>query len=161
MTSKSVWVDPVTSMYLSGTVNVSSFGTQLNSRFIVMTIDEVTLDRPEVGTGFSVICCLCRLRLSRFALTFCAEIFAPYGRFPPWSGFSEFVVSFWPVVCTPATGNTNSSSFFFVLSILLSRWFLEDTYLVHQIFQIFQIRTQNISFPKSLRDQLISKEDPK
>ena len=29
---------------------------ELNSRFIVMTIDEVTLDRPEVGTGFSVIC---------------------------------------------------------------------------------------------------------
>ena len=27
-----------------------------NSRFIVMTIDEVTLDRPEIGTGFSVIC---------------------------------------------------------------------------------------------------------
>ena len=28
---------------------------ELNSRFIVKTIDDVTLDRPEVGTGFSVI----------------------------------------------------------------------------------------------------------
>ena len=29
---------------------------QLNSTFTVMTTDEVTLDRPEVGPGFSVIC---------------------------------------------------------------------------------------------------------
>ena len=29
---------------------------ELNLRFIVVTIDEVTLDRPEVGTGFYVIC---------------------------------------------------------------------------------------------------------
>ena len=28
---------------------------ELNSWFSVMTIDEVTLDRPEVGTGFNVI----------------------------------------------------------------------------------------------------------
>ena len=58
----------------------------------VMTIDEVALDRPEVGTGFSVIGCVCRLRLSRFSLKFLSEFFTPYGRFPPWSGFSEFVV---------------------------------------------------------------------
>ena len=36
---------------------------ELNSRFIVMTTDEVTLDRPKVGMGFSVICGFCRLRL--------------------------------------------------------------------------------------------------
>ena len=58
-----------------------------------MTIDEVTLDRPKVGKGFSVICWFCWLRLTRFAMKFSAEIFAPYGRFPPWSGYSEFVVS--------------------------------------------------------------------
>ena len=29
---------------------------ELNSSFIVMAIDEVTLNRPEVGTGFCVIC---------------------------------------------------------------------------------------------------------
>ena len=29
---------------------------ELNSRFIVMTIDKVTLHRPKVGTCFSVIC---------------------------------------------------------------------------------------------------------
>ena len=68
---------------------------ELNSRFIVMTIDEDTLDRLEVGTGFSVICGFYRLRLSRFALKFSTEIFAPYGLFPPQSGFSEFVVSCW------------------------------------------------------------------
>ena len=47
-----------------------------------MTIDEVTLDRPEVGTGFSVICGFCRLGLSRFALKFSTEIFAPYSHRP-------------------------------------------------------------------------------
>ena len=65
----------------------------LNSRFVVMTIDEVTMDRREVGTGFSVICWFCRLRLSRFALKFSTEIFTPHGVLPPWSGFSKFVVS--------------------------------------------------------------------
>ena len=42
-----------------------------------MTIDEVTLDRPKIGTDFSVICGFCRLRHSRFAMKFSAEIFAP------------------------------------------------------------------------------------
>ena len=28
---------------------------ELNSRFVVMTADEITMNRPEVGTGFSVI----------------------------------------------------------------------------------------------------------
>ena len=37
---------------------------ELNSRFIVMTVDEVTLDRPEVFPGFSAISRFCRLRLS-------------------------------------------------------------------------------------------------
>ena len=63
-----------------------------------MTIDEVTLDRPEVGTGFSVTCGFCRLRLSRITMKFFAEIFAPCGWFPPQNGFSEFAVSslqFW------------------------------------------------------------------
>ena len=72
---------------------------ELNSRFIVMTMDEVTLNRPEVGTGFSVIRWFCRLRLSRFALKFSAEIFAPYGLFPPQSGFSDIVVSSWQLCC--------------------------------------------------------------
>ena len=44
---------------------------ELNSRFIVMTIDEVTWDRPKIGTGFSVICGFCRLRLSSFCCTIC------------------------------------------------------------------------------------------
>ena len=62
---------------------------ELNSRSIVVTIDEVTLDRPEVGTGFSVICCFCKLRLSRFAFT---ENFALFGLLPSGGGFSEFVL---------------------------------------------------------------------
>ena len=66
---------------------------ELNPKFILMTKEAVTLDRPKVGTGFSVICGFCQLRLLRFALNFSSEIFTPHSRFPPWSGFSEFVVS--------------------------------------------------------------------
>ena len=73
--------------------------TELNSKFIVMTIDEVTLNRPEVGTGFSVICWFCRLSVSQFTLKFSTEIFAPYGLFPPWSVFSEIIVSSWQLCC--------------------------------------------------------------
>ena len=83
----------------------------LNSRFIVMTIDEVTLDRPKVGTGFCVICGFCRLRLSRFTLMFSAEFFAPHGWFPSWSGFSEFVVSPRQFCCTTCNWEMSSSSF--------------------------------------------------
>ena len=74
--------------------------TELNSWFSVMTIDEVTLNRPKIATGFSVICWFSRLRLFRFALKFSTEIFAPYRLFPPWSGHSEFVVSPWQFCCT-------------------------------------------------------------
>ena len=42
--------------------------TELNSRFIVMTINEVTFDWPEVFPGFGVICCFCGLRLSPIRL---------------------------------------------------------------------------------------------
>ena len=61
---------------------------ELNSGFIVMTTSEVTLDRPEIGAGFSVISWFCRLRLHRFTLNFSTEIFTPHGRFSPCSGFS-------------------------------------------------------------------------
>ena len=67
-----------------------------------MTTDEATLKRPKIVTGFSVISRFCRFRLSRFAFKFSTEIFAPYGLFPPWSGFSEGVVSskqFYCAIC--------------------------------------------------------------
>ena len=72
-----------------------------------MTIDEVPLDRPNIGTGFSVICGFCRLRLSEFILKFSAEIFAPYGRFLPESVFSEFLVSPDNFAVPSANGNTS------------------------------------------------------
>ena len=63
-------------------------------------LDEDTLDRTEVGTGFSVICWFCRLRPFRFALKFSNEIFTPYRFSRLRSGFSEFVVSPWQFCCT-------------------------------------------------------------
>ena len=50
----------------------------LNSKFIVMTTDEVTLNRPEIGTGISVICWFCRLRLAQLTLKFFSEILTRY-----------------------------------------------------------------------------------
>ena len=133
---------------------------ELNSRFIVMTMDEVTLDRPEVGTGLSVICCFWRWRLSRFALKFSSENFAPFGLFPSWSGFSEVVVSSWQFCCTICYWEYEFISFlswkncFRVDSSRLNFWCI-------QLFQIYEIRNQNISFPESHRDQLISKKHPR
>ena len=73
---------------------------KLNSRFNVMTIDELTLCRPKVCAGFNVIFWCCRLRVFRFALQFTTEIFTPYGLLPPWSGFSELKDSSWHFCCT-------------------------------------------------------------
>ena len=66
---------------------------KLNPRFVVVTIDAVTLDRPIIGMGFSVICRFSRLRLSRFTMKFSAESFALGGLFPSVREFSEFAVS--------------------------------------------------------------------
>ena len=125
---------------------------ELNSRFIVMTIDEVTLDRPEVGTGFSVICCFCRLRLEVFhwklrSFRFVAVL--------EWV-LSEFVVSSWQFCCTMCYRQKEFNSFF-VFAILLSRWFFEDNFLTRPT--VPNLPNQNISFLKSSRDQLISKKD--
>ena len=62
---------------------------ELNSRFNVMTTDEVTFDWPEVILGFSVLPCSCRLRPFRVALKFFSEIFTPCRLSPPKSGFSD------------------------------------------------------------------------
>ena len=51
---------------------------ELNSRFIVMTISEVTLNRPNIFSGFSVSFCFCRLKPFRLALKFSTESFIPY-----------------------------------------------------------------------------------
>ena len=126
---------------------------ELNSRSIVMTIDEVTLDRPKIGQGFSAICGFCQLNLSRFTMKFSAEIFAPYGWFPPWSGFSEFVVSSWQFWCTIYKWEHEFNNFLFRDdSSKINIWRI-------QLFQIFQVCYQNISFPNSSHDQLIAKKD--
>ena len=77
-TPKFVCVALVTSMYFSG--NWECFfvrHVELNSTFNVMTISEVTLDRPKVLPGFSVIVRFCRLRPLRVSTKVSSEIFAP------------------------------------------------------------------------------------
>ena len=73
---------------------------ELNSWFIVMTTDEILMNRPKVSSGFSVIFWFSRLRTFRFALKFSTEISNPYSLFPPQSGFSEIMVSSWQSCCT-------------------------------------------------------------
>ena len=112
---------------------------ELNSRFIVVTMVEVTLDGPEFGTGFTVICWSCRLRLSWFALNFSTEIFTPYSRILPQSGFSEFVVymqkreyEFVIFLSDQHVCRINSSR--------INIWCIQLTHFFH-------VRYQNISFP--------------
>ena len=83
--------------------------TELNSKLNVMTIDEVTLNGPSVSSGFSVVSCFCRLKPFWFALKFSTEIFTSYRLFPPWSGFSEFVVSSKNIAVPSAAGTIKSS----------------------------------------------------
>ena len=110
-TSRSAKIDLATSLYFSGTRSVSSFvrHAELNSRIIVMTTIAMTLDRPKVGTEFSVICWFCQLRLSRFTMKLSAEIFAPYGWFRIWSKFPEFVVTSRQFCGASASNSLNSS----------------------------------------------------
>ena len=145
----------ITSMYFSGIGNVSAFGTWLNSRFTVMTIDEVTLNRPEVFPGFSVIFWFSRLRPVQPALKFSTEIFTPYRLFPPWSGFSEFVVSSEQISCTICHWEFLKMSTPFVASTLLLHWVFEDGFLTRPFLNVCDLR---LSFPNSPRDERISEE---
>ena len=52
---------------------------ELNWRFNVMTMNEVTFHWPNVSSGFSVIFCFCRLKALRVSFKIFPEIFAPYG----------------------------------------------------------------------------------
>ena len=76
---------------------------ELSSRFIVMTIDEVTLDRPEVGTGFSVICSL-PIRLDFSTDLHSSRSVPRVGSRNSWSLPDNFSVP-------SAIGNMNSRSF--------------------------------------------------
>ena len=131
---------------------------ELNSRFIVMTIDDVTLNRQNITMDFSVICWFCWLRLFPFALNFSTEIFTPYWLFPSKSWCSEFVISSWQFCCSVCNWEYEFIIF------LSDQYFFRvdssgiDIWCVH-LFQIFQVGHQDISFPNSLRDQLIAKKD--
>ena len=86
-----------------------------------MTLDEVTLDRPEVRTGFSVIRRFCRLRLSRFIMKFSAEIFAPYRLVPALQWVLEIrSLPLWQFCCTICYWEYELFSLF-VVSTNLSR----------------------------------------
>ena len=85
---------------------------ELNSGFVVMARDEVTLNRPEVGTGFRVIFEFCRVRLFKFALKLSSEMFTPCGGFPDLEWSSRNSWSLPDNFAVPsANGNLNSFPF--------------------------------------------------
>ena len=110
----------------------------------------VTFNQPQVGTGFKVICGFCRLRLSWFTMKFSAETFAPYGWFPPWSGYSEFEVSSRQFCCSICDWENE-----FTIFLADQYYFRVDSSRIHiwciQLFKIFQVCHQNISFPNPPR----------
>ena len=70
-TSRHVCVVLVTSIYFQWNWEWFFFRhVELNSRFNVMTLNEVSFHWPEVVPGFSIIFCFCRLRPLRVALRF-------------------------------------------------------------------------------------------
>ena len=157
-----IWVDLVASMYFSGIRNVFFLhDMELNSRFTVMKIDEVTLDRPEVDTGFSVHLWVLSVETLRLlTMMYSAEIFAPLRSVPA----SEWVLGirglFLTILPCAICNWEHEFVIFFVWSILLSRWFFEDkTSDASNFSKSFLIRYQNISFPNSSRDHLIAKKD--
>ena len=104
---------------------------ELNSKFNVMTTNEVTLCRQEVFSGFSVVFEFCRLRLFRFSLKFSTEIFTRSGLFL-WVGsrclFPTILLlhprlGIW--ILLPSE-----------LATLLLHWFFEDKFLRRQSFLV-------------------------
>ena len=142
--------------------NVSSFGTwSLNSRFIVITTDEVILDRPEVCTGFSVTLLVKSVEILRNHLWFLRWILSLLtvgSRF--WGGFSEFVVSSRQFRCTICNCEFPFMSFLFCQYFFRVDPSRLNFWCVH-FCQFFQIHNQSISFPNSTGDQCLAKKDPR
>ena len=99
---------------------------KLNSMFIVMTINEITLNWPKVFPDFSVVSWFCRLKTFGFALKLATEIFTLYRMFQSQSGSSEFMVSSQQLCCTSAMGKIKQSPS--VALIFLLRWSFDDKF---------------------------------
>ena len=123
---------------------------QLNPRFNMMTINEISLNRPEVFSSFRVIFCFLRLNLFPFAMRFSAELLSPCGGFPSQSGFLEFVASPWQCCWNICRRNykffiSGYQDFFCIKSSGINFWCI-------QLYQFFNISNQNVSLPNCPRD---------
>ena len=115
---------------------------ELNARFKVMTINEVTLDRPEVFPGFSVIFCFCRLETLPVRPEVLHWDLRSLQLFPHYNGFSEIVGSSWQFCCTICYWE-----YFCCIDYLRI-----DFWRVH--VQLLNVWDRNISFPHSPHDEL-------
>ena len=68
---------------------------KLNSRFNMVTMNEVSLSRPKLFPSYWVIFWFFRSKLFPIAVRISLEILSLYGGFPSQSGFLEFIVSPW------------------------------------------------------------------
>ena len=107
---------------------------ELNSRFIVMTMDEVTLDRPELGASASSV-----------------DSVGWDSSGSPWGSLLESsLLKIRSLLLTTLVYHLLQGigiHLLCVLSILLSRWFFEHVFPMRPSFQLFNICNQNISFP--------------
>ena len=78
---------------------------EVNSRFNVMTTNDVFFNHSEVVAGFDVIFCFCCFRSFRASLKSFVKIFTPYGFILPQSWFSNFMISSKQFCVPSATGN--------------------------------------------------------
>ena len=64
-----------------------------NSRFTMMTVNEIFFEWDKIFPSFCVIFSFFRLQLFPLPVRLSAEILSLYGGFPSQSGFLDFVVS--------------------------------------------------------------------
>ena len=157
MTSRFVWVHLVTSVYLFQWNRECLFlrHVELNSRFSMMTINEVTLNWPKVIVGFSVIFWFCWSRLFRFPLKSSTEMSTPHSMFPPWM---EWVLRIRSLFQTISLHHLQMGKWIilpFVRAVRLSHWLVAEKIC----FSISSRSANKISpFQILPRDQCISKK---
>ena len=134
MTSRSVWVDLVTSMYFSGMENVSSFGTWRWTRGSLwwrQMKSPWTNHKSAQASASSVDSVGCNSSGSPWSSPLRSSLPTSCSRLRVVSRNSWSLPDIFFAV--PSAGNMNSSSFFVIL-ILLSRSFFEDKSLMRPTF---------------------------
>ena len=139
----------VTSIYFNGFGNLSSFGTwSCNSRFDVMTMNEIPFDWPKFGAGFCVIICFA---LVETCPNFLQDLhWVP--RFLQVGPASKWIFGFHDLFPTSLLCHLRSRTYNFRHFSALSPW--------HWVFERWFLTRLNFPAPQCLRPKL-SKFSPR